>query len=58
MTDNPDTSAKPALTDEQLEFRKKTKELAKQQGLDWETLSSDERKKLKASVRKSMKAQR
>jgi hypothetical protein len=58
MSDNPDRSAKPPPTDEQLQLQRKAKELAKQQGLDWKTLSPDERKELKASVRKSMKAPR
>jgi hypothetical protein len=56
MTDNPNRSARPAPTDEQLEVQRRAKELAKQQGLDWKALSPDERKELKASVRKSMKA--
>jgi hypothetical protein len=58
MTGNPDKLAKPALTDEHKELQRKAKELAKQQGLDWKALSSDERKELRASVRKSMKAQK
>jgi hypothetical protein len=53
VTNNPDKSAKPAPTAEQLELRRKAIELAKQQGLDWKTLSHDERKKLKASARKT-----
>ena len=57
MTDTPDRSAKPGPTEKQKERQRKAKELAKQQGLDWAALSSDQRKELKASVRKSMKAQ-
>ena len=58
MTDKPDRSAKPAPTEEQKELQRKAKELAKQRGLDWTALSPDQRKELRASVRKSMKAQK
>ena len=43
--------AKPGLTEAQMKIQQDAKRLAREQGLEWKSLSVDQRKELKRSVR-------
>ena len=54
MAEEQTTSARPQPTAEQLELQKAAKRVAKEKGMDWKSMSQDERKEIKKSLRKTM----
>ncbi len=58
MTNDQSEPARPELTEQQREIQEQAKRLAKEKGLDWRTMSIDERKELRRNVRQRMPSKR